>query len=55
MSNGRTFENNGRQIREELIDPGPIPDLRVLRQEEKAIRHALGRSTPRYPMRRDKP
>lgn len=47
---GRTFENNGRQIQENLIDPGVIPDETPLRHQQKAMRQALHRSQP-GPMR----
>lgn len=48
---GRTFENNGRVVRENLIDPGPIPGVRAPRPQEKAIRRALGKARP-GPMRK---
>lgn len=47
-----TFENNGRQIQEELIDPGPIPGLTPLRAQQKELRRALSRPES-VPMRRD--
>lgn len=47
----RTFENNGRVVRENLTDPGPIPGVRSTRPEEKAIRRAMDKATP-GPMRK---
>jgi hypothetical protein len=41
----RTHENNGRRVREELIDPGRV--LHVDEEAESAAsRAALGRSKP---------
>jgi hypothetical protein len=49
--NDRTFENNGRQVQEPLIDPGPIPEVVVPRQMQKQLRQALATKTT--PMRKD--
>lgn len=37
----QTFENNGRQVNEELIDPGPVDVVR--RRDVHAARTALSR------------
>lgn len=51
MTDGRTFENNGRVIQENLIDPGPIPGMRMTRPMERETRHAMDNVTV-TPMRK---
>lgn len=48
----RTFESNDRHVQEDLIDPGPIPEVTPTRPQQKQLRKAL--STPVKPMRKDK-
>lgn len=47
MSEKRTWEMQDPRGDAYLIDPGPIPGVRALRKDEKAMRHALGRSSPK--------
>lgn len=50
MTDDRTFENNGRQVQEPLIDPGPIPEVVPPRQMQRQLRQALAAKTT--PMRK---
>lgn len=52
MDDSRTFENNGRQVQEDLIDPGPV-DV-VSRREERAVRRVLDK-VKATPMRKGVP
>lgn len=52
MMTKRTFEANDRHVQEDLIDPGPIPEVTPTRPQQKELRKAL--STPVTPMRKDK-
>jgi hypothetical protein len=47
----QTFENNGRQVQEPLIDPGPMPGVTPLRPQQRELRQALATKTT--PMRKD--
>lgn len=49
----RTFENNGRQVKEELIDPGPIPGVGARGTYQRQLEKALATKTT--PMRKDVP
>jgi hypothetical protein len=51
MTEDRSFENNGRVVRENLIDPGPIPDVEALRPQQRETRRALNKIKA-VPMRR---
>lgn len=46
MAEKRTWETQDPMGDAYLIDPGVLPGERPLRKDEKAIRHALGKSTP---------
>lgn len=48
----RTFEANDRHVQEDLIDPGPIPEITPTRPQQKELRKAL--AAPVKPMRKDK-
>jgi hypothetical protein len=43
----RTWETQDPRSDADLIDPGPIPGERPLRKDERAIRQALIKSTPK--------
>lgn len=42
----RTFESNDRHIQENLIDPGPIPDIKPTRTMQKELRKSLKEPGP---------
>lgn len=52
MMTKRTFEANDRHVQENLIDPGPIPEITPTRLQQKELRKAL--AAPVKPMRKDK-
>jgi hypothetical protein len=51
VSGERTTERNDAHVREDLVDPGPLPDVQLLRAQQKAMRAALAKSEP-GPMRK---
>lgn len=54
MSEDRTFENNGRVIQENLIDPGLMPGVTMPRAMEREVRRAMGK-VKTTPMRKGVP
>lgn len=50
----RTFENNGRVVQENLIDPGVLPDVVMPRAMQRDVRRAMDR-VPEVPMRKGVP
>lgn len=44
-NNDRTFENNGRQVQEDLIDPGPIPGVGARGTYRRQLERALATKT----------
>jgi hypothetical protein len=46
MMSERTFESNDRHVQEDLIDPGPIPEITVTRPMQKELRKSLKEPAP---------